>query len=134
MQFEGIYTPIVTPYFDDFTCNEAALEATVEHLIGAGVHGLIVAGTTGEYYAQSMKERVWLMGRMKKLIAGRVPMIVGTGAMRTEESVEYASRAVDAGADALLVAVDDVLERRDEIHRTIAEELQQMRELHTTIF
>jgi len=104
MQFEGIYTPVVTPYHDDFTCNEAALEATVEHLIAAGVHGLIVAGTTGEYYAQTMKERVWLMGRMQALIAGRVPLVVGTGAMRTEDSVEYAQRAVDAGADALLVA------------------------------
>ncbi len=104
MQFEGIYTPIVTPYTEDFTCNEAALEATVEKLIGAGVHGIIVAGTTGEYYAQSFEERVQLMGRLKALIADRVPMIVGTGAIRTEDSVEYASRAVDAGADALLVA------------------------------
>jgi 4-hydroxy-tetrahydrodipicolinate synthase len=104
MQFEGIYTPLVTPYHDDFTCNMDALEATVEHLIGAGVHGIIVAGTTGEYYAQTMKERVWLMGHVKKLIKDRVPMIIGTGAMRTEDSVEYASRAVDAGADALLVA------------------------------
>ena len=104
MQFEGIYTPIVTPYNDDFSCNMESLEATTELLIGAGVHGIIVAGTTGEYYAQTMKERVWLMGQMKELIAGRVPMIVGTGAMRTEDSVEYARRAVDAGADALLVA------------------------------
>jgi 4-hydroxy-tetrahydrodipicolinate synthase len=104
MQFEGIYTPIVTPYHEDFTCNEGALEATVEKLIGAGVHGIIVAGTTGEYYAQSMQERVWLMGRLKALIGGRVPMIVGTGAIRTEDSVDYAQRAVDVGADALLVA------------------------------
>ncbi len=104
MRFEGIYTPLVTPYNGDFTCNEAALEATVEHLIAAGVHGIIVAGTTGEYYAQTMEERVWLMGRVRKMIGDRLPMIVGTGAMRTEDSVEYAARAVDAGADALLIA------------------------------
>jgi len=104
MQFEGIYTPIVTPYFDDFTSNQNALANTVELLIEAGVHGIIVAGTTGEYYAQTKKERVWLMGRLKDLIAGRVPMIVGTGAMRTEESIEYAEQAVAHGADAILVA------------------------------
>ncbi|MEL6691378.1 MAG: dihydrodipicolinate synthase family protein, partial [Pseudomonadota bacterium] len=104
MQFEGIYTPIVTPYFDDFTCNQEALAQTVDMLVEAGVAGIIVAGTTGEYYAQTMKERVWLMGRVKEMIAGRVPMIVGTGAMRTEDSVEYARQAKSHGADAILVA------------------------------
>ncbi|MDJ0626786.1 MAG: dihydrodipicolinate synthase family protein [Rhodobacter sp.] len=104
MRFEGIYTPVVTPYRDDFSLNQDALAATVEHLIAAGVHGLIVAGTTGEYYAQSPEERIDLMGRIKTLIAGRLPLIVGTGAMRTEDSIAYAEAAKAAGADALLVA------------------------------
>ncbi|NRB04224.1 MAG: dihydrodipicolinate synthase family protein [Rhodobacteraceae bacterium] len=104
MQFEGIYTPLVTPYHADFSLNEEALVQTVELLIGAGVAGIIVAGTTGEYYAQSMEERVEMMGRAKDLIAGRVPMIVGTGAIRTEDSVAYAEAAKAAGADALLIA------------------------------
>lgn len=104
MQFEGIYTPLVTPYHDDFTLNEAALAQTVGYLIDAGVHGIIVAGSTGEYYAQTRDERIDLMGRVKALIDGRVPMIVGTGAIRTEDSVDFAEQAVAHGADALLVA------------------------------
>ncbi|MBY6159276.1 dihydrodipicolinate synthase family protein [Mameliella alba] len=104
MQFEGIYTPLVTPYHADFTLNEEALAATVELLIGAGVHGLIVAGTTGEYYAQSAEERLDLIPRVKALIAGRVPMIVGTGAIRTEEAITYAKAAKAAEADAILIA------------------------------
>ncbi|MEM9709389.1 MAG: dihydrodipicolinate synthase family protein [Pseudomonadota bacterium] len=104
MRFEGIYTPLVTPYDEAFDLNEEALEATVEFLIAAGVHGLIVAGTTGEYYAQTPEERIALMGKVKALIKGRVPMIVGTGAMRTEDSVAYAEAAKAAGADSLLVA------------------------------
>ena len=104
MRFEGIYTPLVTPYHADFSVNEAALEAVVDHLVTAGVNGIIVAGTTGEYYAQTAEERVWMMNRVRDLIAGRVPMIVGTGAIRTEDSIEYAKAAVAAGADALLVA------------------------------
>ena len=104
MRFEGIYTPLVTPYHTDFSVNEAALEAVVDHLVTAGVNGIIVAGTTGEYYAQTAEERVWMMNRVRDLIAGRVPMIVGTGAIRTEDSIEYAKAAVAAGADALLVA------------------------------
>ena len=104
MQFEGIYTPIVTPYFDDFSLNVEALESVVELLVGSGVHGIITAGTTGEYYAQTMEERIEMMRRMKDLIKGRVPLIVGTGAMRTEDSIEYARAAKKIGADALLVA------------------------------
>ncbi|MEM8775740.1 MAG: dihydrodipicolinate synthase family protein [Pseudomonadota bacterium] len=104
MQFEGIWTPVVTPYHDDFSLNEKALSEVIELLIGAGVHGLIVAGTTGEYYAQSFEERVDLARKMKKLIKGRVPLVMGTGAIRTEDSIEYAGAAKRMGADAILVA------------------------------
>ena len=102
MKFNGIYTPIVTPYNDDFSINETALAATIEFLIGSGVHGIIVAGTTGEYYAQSMAERLFLMQRVSEHIDGRLPLVVGTGAIRTEESVEYAKAAKKIGADAIL--------------------------------
>lgn len=104
MQFEGIYTPVVTPHHDDFSINSAAFEETIEHLIAAGVHGLIVAGTTGEYYAQTVEERFLLMKRAKEIIAGRLPLVIGTGAIRTEDSIRYAEEARRIGADALLVA------------------------------
>ncbi len=104
MQFEGIYTPVVTPYFEDFSLNQEGLAKTIDHLINAGVHGLIIAGTTGEYYAQSTEERMEMMGLAKDMIGGRVPMIVGTGAIRTEDSIAFASAAKDIGADALLIA------------------------------
>ena len=104
MQFEGIYTPVITPYHGDFSLNQDALEATINRLIEAGVHGLIIAGTTGEYYAQSSDERVEMMSVAHEIIAGRRPMIVGTGAIRTEDSILYAKAAKKAGADALLIA------------------------------
>ena len=104
MRFDGIYTPIVTPYNADFTVNEAALAQVVDLLVGAGVHGIIIAGTTGEYYAQSMEERLDLMSRVHAMIAGRLSVIVGTGDMRTENSIEYARAAKALGADAILVA------------------------------
>lgn len=104
MKFEGILTPLVTPFLDDFTLNKDSMERTVKMLIEAGVHGIIVAGTTGEYYAMTKKERVYLMGLAKEMINGRLPMIIGTGAIRTEDSVEYARAAKSHGADALLIA------------------------------
>ena len=103
MRFEGIYTPIVTPYRDDFSIDRDRFAEVVEFLINAGVHGLIVAGTTGEYYAQTEKERVDLMKFAKQRIKGRVPMIVGTGAIRTEDSIAFAEAAKGIGADAILV-------------------------------
>ena len=104
MQFDGIYTPLVTPYNQDFSINNRELLGVIDFLIEVGVQGLIVAGTTGEYYAQSTQERLELMETVKKYIAERVPLIVGTGAIRTEDSMIYAQAARDIGADAILVA------------------------------
>jgi 4-hydroxy-tetrahydrodipicolinate synthase len=104
MQFDGIYTPLVTPYNEDLSIKKNVLQDVVDFLVEAGVQGLIVAGTTGEYYAQSMEERLELMRDVKEHIAGRVPLIVGTGAIRTEDSVIYAEAAREIGADAILVA------------------------------
>jgi len=103
MRFEGIYTPVVTPHRDDFSIDKDKFAQAVEFLIGAGVNGLVIAGTTGEYYAQSSEERIALMGLAKDVIGTRLPMIVGTGAIRTEDSIMYAEAAKAAGADALLI-------------------------------
>ncbi len=104
MRFEGIYTPIVTPYGDDGAIDHARFADVAEHLIASGVHGIIVAGTTGEYYAQTAEERAALMRLARDVIKGRVPLIVGTGALRTEESIWFAEQAKEVGADAILVA------------------------------
>ena len=104
MKFEGIYTPVVTPYRDDASIDYERLAEIVDFLIDAGVHGIISAGTTGEYYAQTMEERFELMKFIHQQIRGRTSYIVGTGAFRTEESIEYAKAALAVGADALLVA------------------------------
>ncbi len=104
MKFEGIYTPIVTPYREDFSIDYERLSEIVEFLVEAGVNGIISAGTTGEYYAQSKEERFALMDFLYQKIGGRVTYIVGTGAIRTEDSIEYARQAATIGAEALLVA------------------------------
>ena len=104
MKFEGIYTPVITPYLDDYSIDYDRLAEIVDFLVESGVHGIISAGTTGEYYAQDMDERMTLMKFIHQRIRGRVSFIVGTGALRTEESVEYASAARKLGADAIMVA------------------------------
>ncbi len=104
MRFEGIYTPVVTPYGDDHSIDRDRFAAVLEHLIASGVHGLVIAGTTGEYYAQTMEERVALMQLAVEVNKGRLPLIVGTGALRTEDSIALGEAAKAAGADCILVA------------------------------
>jgi len=104
MKFEGIYTPVVTPYHEDFSIDTDRLAEIVDFLIDAGVHGIISAGTTGEYYAQSTEERLALMKFIHQKIRKRCAFIGGTGALTTEESLIYAAAARDLAADAILVA------------------------------
>jgi 4-hydroxy-tetrahydrodipicolinate synthase len=103
MKFEGIYTPVITPHCADGSIDRDALAAQIEHLISSGVHGLINGGSTGEYYAQSMDERKDMATFAKDVIGGRVPLIVGTVSVRTDDSIMMAEHAAKIGADALLV-------------------------------
>ena len=104
MNFEGIYTPAITPLGQDGQIDKAAFAAVLESLIEAKVHGIIIGGSTGEYFAQSSQERFELAAYAKQVVGTRLPLIVGTGATRTEDSVEYAKAARDIGADAILVS------------------------------
>jgi 4-hydroxy-tetrahydrodipicolinate synthase len=104
MKFEGIYTPAITPLGADGEIDRTAFAEVLESLIAAGVHGIIIAGSTGEYYAHTPQERFDLAARAREVIGSRLPLIVGTGAIRTEDSVAYAKAAREIKADAILVA------------------------------
>ncbi|MEZ2127837.1 MULTISPECIES: dihydrodipicolinate synthase family protein [unclassified Sinorhizobium] len=104
MKFEGIYTPAVTPLGPDGQIDKRAFAAVLESLIEAKVHGIIVGGSTGEYYSQTAQERFDLGSYAKEVIGTRIPLIIGTGATRTEDSVAYATAAREIGADAILVS------------------------------
>ncbi|VVM43277.1 4-hydroxy-tetrahydrodipicolinate synthase [Pseudomonas fluorescens] len=103
MKFEGIYTPAITPLDADGNIDKAAFAEVLEYLVEAKVHGIIIGGSTGEYYAHTAQERFDLAVQAKDVLHGRLPLIVGTGAIRTEDSVAYAEAAKAIKADALLV-------------------------------
>ena len=103
MRFEGIITPVVTPHHDDHSIDRTKFAEVLEFLIEKGINAPLIAGTTGEYYAQSAEERFELMRLAKDVIGNRLPLIVGTGAIRTEESIAYAEAAKAIGADAILI-------------------------------
>jgi 4-hydroxy-tetrahydrodipicolinate synthase len=103
VKFEGIYTPAVTPLQKDGAIDKKAFAQVLEYLIEAKVHGIVVGGSTGEYYAHTPQERFDLAAQAKDVIATRTALVVGTGAIRTEDSVGYAKAAKEIGADAILV-------------------------------
>ena len=104
LRFEGIYTPVVTPFHDDFSINWGALADVIDRLLDHGVHGLIAGGSTGENYAQTVAERIEIARFMTERAKGRAQIIVGTGAMLTPDSIALAEAARDMGADAILLA------------------------------
>ena len=103
-QFNGIYTPIVTPYCDDGTVNWDALADVVDFLLAADLHGVISGGSTGENYTQTVAERVALAQFVQARINRRCPFVVGTGAMLTDDSLALATAAREMKADAILLA------------------------------
>ena len=103
MKFEGTYPPVITPYNKDFSINFQGFETIIEYLLAAGVDGLIIGGTTGEYHVQTLEERTESMRFANKVIADRVPMIVGIGAIRTQDCIQLGQIAKDNGANAILM-------------------------------
>src|SRR6056297_3214290 len=103
-RFDGIYTPVITPYHPDGTENRDALAEVIEHLIASGVHGIITGGSTGENYAQTVAERVDLARLTHQMVRGRVPLVVGTGAMLTDDSIALAQATLEIGGEATLIA------------------------------
>ncbi len=103
MKFEGIITPVITPFKTDGVVDFDALAEQIDHLLAAGVHAIVSGGSTGEYYAQGLDERIALARFARERTAGRAPLIVGTGAIRREDSIAVAQAAREFGADAILI-------------------------------
>ncbi len=102
-RFEGIYTPLITPFHDDGSIHFDALADVIELLIDKGVNGLVSGGSTGENYTQTVAERLSVAKFTVERVANRVPVVVGTGTMLTPDSVALAEGAKAMKADAILL-------------------------------
>jgi 4-hydroxy-tetrahydrodipicolinate synthase len=102
--FSGIIPPLVTPLSDRDQLDHAGLERLVEHVLGGGVNGLFILGTTGEAPSLSYRLRRELIERVCRLTAGRVPVLVGITDTSFVESVGVARAAADAGAAAVVLS------------------------------
>ena len=102
--FHGTHTVLVTPFTADGAAVDLpALERLVEFQIENGIEGLIPLGSTGEFLSVSREERTAITETVIRAAAGRVPVLIGTGAEDTREAVALAREADGMGADGVLV-------------------------------
>lgn len=104
MKFIGIYTPVITPFSHDGSIDFDAYSVHIKYLVSQGVQGLVVGGTTGEYYVESLEERIKLLQVAKELVSNDVHVVFGTGSINPEDSIILAEAAAKYKADAILVA------------------------------
>jgi len=100
---KGIYTVLVTPFLVDGRIDFDGMATNIEHQIEGGVHGVLVAGATGEYMAMDTQERKALVEFAAKTIKGRIPMLVGTITSRAETTIELTNHAAECGAAGVMI-------------------------------
>jgi 4-hydroxy-tetrahydrodipicolinate synthase len=102
--FHGVLPALITPFTDDGSAIDTrALVEIVDRLVGAGVAGLVPGGSTGEFTTLRDAERRQLVETTVEAAAGRVPVVAGTGALSTRETVDLSVHAERAGAAAVMV-------------------------------
>ena len=100
--FTGSAVAIITPFSEDFIDFDK-LGELVEFQLENNTDAIVVCGTTGEASTQSIPEHLATVEYVIKKVAGRVPVIAGTGSNDTVHAVMMSQNAEKSGADALLV-------------------------------
>ena len=101
--FTGMATALVTPMKPDGSIDYEAFSRFIEFQIEKGINALVVMGTTGENATIEYKEQYKIIRFVVEQVAGRVPVIAGTGTNNTEHVLHNTKAACEAGADAVLV-------------------------------
>jgi len=101
--FKGSIVALVTPFTPGGKIDFKALDGLVDFHLENGSDGLVVAGTTGESATLDGSEFANLLGRVIDRVAGKIPVLAGTGSASTRAAVEKTVSASDLGADGALV-------------------------------
>ncbi|TDB77924.1 4-hydroxy-tetrahydrodipicolinate synthase [Actinomadura sp. KC216] len=102
-RLHGVVTATPTTFAAGGDLDEGRFRALVEGYVAAGVHGISVAGSQGEFYVLDTAERLRLMEITVETVAGRVPVYAGTGAVSTRESIALTRAAESIGVDVAMV-------------------------------
>ena len=101
--FRGVYTVMITPLDASGAVDLKGLAAFTDWQVKEGIHGLIPLGSTGEFLSLSEEERDGVARTVIETVAGRVPVLIGTGAEDTRESIRLSVKAEAMGADGVMI-------------------------------
>lgn len=96
-------TPVITAFDKNGNIDENANKAVYDYLIDRGVDGIVVMGSTGEFFAMTMEQKKLLIDVAVSHINKRVKCYIGTGCMSAKETIELSNYALNRGADAVMI-------------------------------
>ncbi len=97
------FTAVVTAFDSNGKVDIKANKNIYDHLINGGIDGIVLMGSTGEFYAMSEEQKIELIDIAVKHINNRVKLYVGTGCMNVEDTVKLSEYALNAGADGVMI-------------------------------
>lgn len=100
---KGSFVAIATPMHADGALDLASLRSLIDYHVANGTDGIVIVGTTGEAPTVDFDEHCLLIRTTVEQVAGRIPVIAGTGANCTREAIELTQQAKSVGADACLL-------------------------------
>ena len=103
LQLSGCITALATPFTASGDIDLPAWQRLLQEQLDAGIHGVVVAGSTGEAAALFDAEFDTLLRSAVEQVGGRIPVLAGTGQSNTAKTIEANRRAATLGADAALV-------------------------------
>jgi len=103
ISWRGYMPAITTPFDEQGKLDLPTLRKLVEWLADQGMHGLIVAGTTGEWFSMNSDEKAQLFSAVGEVLKGQIPLIAGCNAFTAREVISNAQTAARSGFDGILV-------------------------------
>lgn len=100
---KGIYVPILIPVNENEEVDVEKLKEHVNYIINNGVHGILVHGSNGEFYMFDDEEYELVTKVVVDTAAGRVPVLMGIGAIRTSKAIKLAKLGKKLGVDGLSI-------------------------------
>ncbi|MDO3386505.1 4-hydroxy-tetrahydrodipicolinate synthase [Gilvimarinus sp. SDUM040013] len=100
---QGSMVALVTPMHDDNSLDWDSLSRLLDWHLEKGTHAIVAMGTTGESATLDVDEHLAVIKFVVDRVAGRIPVIAGTGANSTSEAIELTEGAKSVGADACLL-------------------------------
>ncbi len=103
LTIRGAYPVLITPMTQEQEIDWGGVKNNVNYFLEQGVAGIVINGSTGEFVSLTKEEKFQMVETVLKEVNGRIPVIVGTAAETTKETIEYTKQAEAHGADCALI-------------------------------